>query len=1072
MVNYRYRLSRLLIPGGIPDPEIGEVELFLASDREGYVNNIDLPPDPNCLEFNCTPTQCVERIGIWSNQALGPLDTEGFFIAGLPDDDNKVTVINVGVACPLTGTPGRSNYALYPQKQGTLELTTPLIPGLPYAEVVRVSPTTGEFLLRYYKIQGLPHAQLGIARSLADQTIDTEELAWTIIGMVGASIRPDANVIYRSSEIDATVSEYVRRACTGLLELMDPGSLPGRRGSIPRFVYSLSSEADIYGPEAEKLQALTEIRVVENCSDCIEVGPNNKRVSREVRDRSCAAVLLALCIAGYGDKAASLAEYLVSRIDSRGRMITGWTDARPLSTSLSLNNPTASGTITAALAILAYSRIDRSYLPHAHRLIESARLYYYTSSWGTDAIDITLGALISRVLVDYADTPSQTRASLTNVIGQAGTVSSTFLALQLELVGDASLNNTYRTLLDDDPTLECGLSLARELSSTSFLGVLDELGPLYRNYLYRIDKTMSRVRVALPTDFGLFSKTAIRSGNLGHILGALVPSISAAYNKPLVVPTAPTKVPVTISGILDWLTGLGYQEVYVTEAWREALHVVGNLPAYGSTTLGAGLLGMPRPSACVGVLGRWEERINPAPGGVLVIREGNILGTGIIDDTPAVGTLVPDDEECDICYWFGICEAPEPWSCLAGRFDFCGYELSLIYCAGVLPNRPIKIIEVSQFAIYCPGVLPNRPIKIIEVNQSVIYCAGVLPNRPIKIIEVNQSVIYCPGVLPNRPIKIIEVSQSAIYCPGVLPSRPTEIIEVIEIIPNAALSIDGFGSTTNSGSIQTDIPAGSTILKAYLYAASVWDLEQVYGVTFNGNTLPRESSIILGPDKNQAITLRWDVTSIIASAFTGGLQNFSIVENGPASPNLTNDGAALVVAYSNPSTQGFTSVILDGELATTGDTVQFNFASPYVSGDFLVSLAASFSRQPAAGQPQTTIINVTTNSTNNRLLTSSAGGADDRTTGENSANGNLITVGGIGNNPANVNPNAQPTGTNPDDEYYNLALGNIASATPFIQPGDTFLRLTTVNPSDDDNIFGLFITSGFGISGANVIPVP
>ncbi len=766
MVNHRYRLSRLLIPGGIPDPEIGEVELFLASDREGYVSNIDLPPDPNCLEINCTPTQCVERIGIWSNQALGPLGTEGFFIAGNPDDENRVTVINVGVVCPLTGTPGRSNYALYPQKQGTLELTTPLIPGLPYAEVVRVSPTAGEFLLRYYKTRGLPHAQLDIARSLANQTVDTEELAWTIIGMVGASIRPDANVIYRGSEIDATVSEYVRRACTGLLELMDPGSLPGRRGSTPRFVYSLSSEADIYGPEAEKLQALTEIRVVENCSDCIEVGPNNKRVSREVRDRSCAAILLALCIAGYGDKVTPLAEYLVSRIDSRGRMITGWTDARPLSTSHSLDSPTASGTITAALAILAYSRVDRSYLPHAHRLIESARLYYYTSSWGTDAIDITLGALISRVLVDYADTPGQARAGLTNVIGQAGTVSPTFLALQLELVGDVNLNTTYRAILDNDPTLECGLSLARELSSTSFLGVLDELGPVYRNYLYRIDKTMSRVRGALPTDFGLFSKTAIRSGNLGRILEALVPSISAAYNKLLVVPTAPTKVPATISGILNWLTGLGYQEVYVTETWREALHVVGNLPTYGNTILGTGLLGMSRPSARVGVLGRWEERINPAPGGVLVIREGNILGTGIIDDTPTVGALVPDDEECNICYWFGICEAPEPYSCLAGQFDFCEFELLLIYCPGVLPNRPIKIIEVNQSAVYCPGILTDRPILVYcplsdsqltilrpvdTVDGTFTYCAFSTTElstfRPVDTVD--GTFTYCTFDLTN-----------------------------------------------------------------------------------------------------------------------------------------------------------------------------------------------------------------------------------------------------------------------------------------------------------------------------------
>jgi hypothetical protein len=175
--------------------------------------------------------------------------------------------------------------------------------------------------------------------------------------------------------------------------------------------------------------------------------------------------------------------------------------------------------------------------------------------------------------------------------------------------------------------------------------------------------------------------------------------------------------------------GLGYQEVYVTEAWREALHVVGSLPTYGNTTLGTGLLGMPRPSARVGVLGRWEERINPAPGGVLVIREGNILGTGTIDDIPAAGALVSDDEECNICYWFGICEAPEPYGCLAGQFDFCPFELLFIYCPGVLPDRPIKIIEVNQSAVYCPGVLPDRPIKIIEVNQSAVYCPGQEPKK-------------------------------------------------------------------------------------------------------------------------------------------------------------------------------------------------------------------------------------------------------------------------------------------------------------------------------------------------------
>ena len=279
------------------------------------------------------------------------------------------------------------------------------------------------------------------------------------------------------------------------------------------------------------------------------------------------------------------------------------------------------------------------------------------------------------------------------------------------------------------------------------------------------------------------------------------------------------------------------------------------------------------------------------------------------------------------------------------------------------------------------------------------------------------------------------------------------------VISNAALSIDGFGRISNNGIIQANIPAGSTIQRAYLYAASVWDKSPVYGVTFHGNQLSLNSATILSPNNNPAETARWDVTNIIASSFTGGLQDFSIVENGQ------NDGAVLVVAYSNSSTQGLTSVILDGELSTGGDTVQFDFDSPYTGGDFLVSLASSYSSQPSG---QFTQIDVTTNSTNNRRLSTSAGGQDDG----QGANGALITVGGIGDDPANPGPFASSSlGPRIDDEYYNLALGNSDNAAPFISPGDTFLRLTTQNPSNDDNVFGMFITSGFKIT-ATPVPEP
>jgi hypothetical protein len=296
-------------------------------------------------------------------------------------------------------------------------------------------------------------------------------------------------------------------------------------------------------------------------------------------------------------------------------------------------------------------------------------------------------------------------------------------------------------------------------------------------------------------------------------------------------------------------------------------------------------------------------------------------------------------------------------------------------------------------------------------------------------------------------------------CLNIAPASAGLVVQ--NVISNAALSIDGFGSTTNSGFIQANIPTGSIIQRAYLYAASVWD-NPVKGVTFHGNALSVGSATILGPDENPATTARWDVTSIIASSFTGGLQDFSILEDGQ------NDGAVLVVAYSNPSTQGLTSVILDGELSTGGDTVAFNFASPYTGGDFLVSLASSYSDQPS---DQATEIDVTTDSTNSyRRLTTSAGGQDD---GE-AADGALMTVGGIGDNPTNPDPSASssdPSAPRIDDEYYNLALGNSANSAPFISSGDTFLRLKTVNTSNDDNVFGMFITSGFK-STATSVPEP
>ncbi|MSP82826.1 MAG: PEP-CTERM sorting domain-containing protein [Alphaproteobacteria bacterium] len=143
-----------------------------------------------------------------------------------------------------------------------------------------------------------------------------------------------------------------------------------------------------------------------------------------------------------------------------------------------------------------------------------------------------------------------------------------------------------------------------------------------------------------------------------------------------------------------------------------------------------------------------------------------------------------------------------------------------------------------------------------------------------------------------------------------------------------------------------------------------------------------------------------------------------------------------------------------------------NFASPYVSGDLILSLGISFSFQPSS---QFSLVDVTSNSTVDRRLTSCAGGQDD---GEDD-NSALITAGGIGDSPTNPDPacNDSP-GPRVDDELYNLALGNIANAAPFINPSDDFLRIDTSNPSNNDSVFFLGITSTFKVGDIDGEVIP
>jgi hypothetical protein len=283
-------------------------------------------------------------------------------------------------------------------------------------------------------------------------------------------------------------------------------------------------------------------------------------------------------------------------------------------------------------------------------------------------------------------------------------------------------------------------------------------------------------------------------------------------------------------------------------------------------------------------------------------------------------------------------------------------------------------------------------------------------------------------------------------------------LNFLEAHADAALSIDGLGQTGNNGSIQTNVPAGATILQAYMYVTTVWDFSGFTDVTLsqggNSVTLPAAGGTLLS-NANPSQVRRHDVTSFVSANIAAGLQNWTVNEANTGQ----SDGTILVVAYRHAATTtGATAIIMDGELALAGDSTTLGFA-PYSGGAVVMSLASEFSFQPTG---QVTLIDVTTSSNPvARRLSGCAGGQDDGA----GANGALITVGGIGDSTANPNPACTGAqGPLVDDELYDLAQGNSADADPFLSAGDTSITLITSNPSNDDNVFFLGFTAGFRVT--------
>jgi len=278
-------------------------------------------------------------------------------------------------------------------------------------------------------------------------------------------------------------------------------------------------------------------------------------------------------------------------------------------------------------------------------------------------------------------------------------------------------------------------------------------------------------------------------------------------------------------------------------------------------------------------------------------------------------------------------------------------------------------------------------------------------------------------------------------------------------VGRGGVSTDGLGQSGGGGTIQAEVPAGSTVVQAYLY-----------GTYQQGNDNPSDADrtismdgtdhllALLGPDpSNDLSTARGDVTTQVKAKVGsgGGVTNF-VIDNDPAPL----DGVALVVIYSNPSLPVTTIAVLDGESAFAGDQFSFNFSTPLEVDrpGFSATLAigSGFSYQGVDGHVcgggQTSLIDV-----NDQRVSSCAGNYDDGL----GADGALITVGGVGDSIDNPDPQATNTGT--DDELYNLV--------PFLKNGDPSITVKTQNESSNDNLFLAVLKITQETGAQKVVPV-
>lgn len=291
----------------------------------------------------------------------------------------------------------------------------------------------------------------------------------------------------------------------------------------------------------------------------------------------------------------------------------------------------------------------------------------------------------------------------------------------------------------------------------------------------------------------------------------------------------------------------------------------------------------------------------------------------------------------------------------------------------------------------------------------------------------------------------------ALAVAGLLGAGPAaaSLTSFATFVGNVGYSSDGWGSTAADGTISASVPAGSTVLAAYLYTGmnGFSGSTDPSGTTLAATAVSFGSTVFNTTGCCSISSARADVTSIVKPVIdggAGGIYDFAVHEGSGGQ-----DGEALVVVYQNATLPVSTVGILDGFASVTGDTTSINFVNPLHPADpgFFAEMIIgdNFS---CCGQQSTIKVNGT-------IITNSAGNNDDSGI---IANGALITVGGFDDPYSPMLPDYAT-----DHERYNL-MAQIAD-------GDTSITVDTVNGTQDDNIF-MATFYVLGEAGINVPPGP